>query len=357
MKDKNLDSPGIRLITRFEGYEFAAYPDPLHGWKVPTIGYGTTVYHNGVKVKPGDRLSEEKARFQLNHFLQTKVRPQLKKIPYWHEMHPCMQGALESFAYNLGHYFYGDLDNFMSITKILKYKMWDKFRQTIVLYSNPHDKNVHAGLLRRREAEADAWEYGMKMLGLTKPIAKEDGEIKLDVPYYSQRDSLVWHQGRNHAHRSCQSSALAMFLEHIKPGTLSGVNGDDDYLSRVFRYGDTTQSFAQVAAMKDYGVHVKMRTDMNWPDVDKILQEGNPVPIAILHNGPASNPYGGHWIVVVGKSADGQTYYVHDPYGEANLGIGGYNTSVSGKYQAYSKKNLNLRWRPGNSGGWGYVLA
>ncbi len=34
---------GANLIKKFEGFQAKAYPDPLHGTKVPTIGYGTTV--------------------------------------------------------------------------------------------------------------------------------------------------------------------------------------------------------------------------------------------------------------------------------------------------------------------------
>lgn len=356
--NKELNSPGIRLITRFEGYQFAAYPDPAHGWDVPTIGYGTTVYHNGQKVKPGDRLSEEKARFELNHFLDQNVRPRLMKIPKWNEMHECMQGALESFAYNVGPYFYGNLNDFMTITKVLKHKKWNDFRSAIVLYSNP-GTNVHAGLLSRREAEASAWEYGLKMLG--KPViltdTQKDKDFVLDAPYFSQRDSLILYEGRNHAMRSCQSSSLAMMLEYMVPGTLHGANGDDDYLRTVFSYGDTTESTAQIQAMRRYGVDIKMRTDMSFEDIDSILKSGMVIPIGILHHGHVSNPYGGHWIVIIGKTADGKFYYVHDPYGEADLVNGGYNISASGKALKYSKENLGPRWRPGNSGGWGYVLV
>lgn len=31
----------ISLVS-FEGYSMRAYPDPAHGWKVPTVGFGST---------------------------------------------------------------------------------------------------------------------------------------------------------------------------------------------------------------------------------------------------------------------------------------------------------------------------
>jgi len=49
---------GVSLIKRFEGLKLNAY---LCSANVPTIGYGNTYYPNGVKVKLGDKISQEKA--------------------------------------------------------------------------------------------------------------------------------------------------------------------------------------------------------------------------------------------------------------------------------------------------------
>jgi lysozyme len=32
----------VEIAKQFEGCSLDAYPDPVHGWKVPTIGYGAT---------------------------------------------------------------------------------------------------------------------------------------------------------------------------------------------------------------------------------------------------------------------------------------------------------------------------
>lgn len=152
----------INLIKEFEGFSSKAYEDPIHGWEVPTIGYGTTVYSSGQKVKKGDIISHEKAISELEHYISTRILPSLTKIPYWNQMSEPMQGALISFAYNVGPSFYGT-SGFNTITKVLRDKNWSNMREALLLYVN---KNTAAtiGLTRRRNAEADAWELGIKSM-------------------------------------------------------------------------------------------------------------------------------------------------------------------------------------------------
>jgi len=49
-----LSSQGEQLIKSFEGLRLTAYRDVAGVW---TIGYGSTRYHDGRPVKPGDKLS------------------------------------------------------------------------------------------------------------------------------------------------------------------------------------------------------------------------------------------------------------------------------------------------------------
>jgi hypothetical protein len=51
------------------------------------------------------------------------------------------------------------------------------------------------------------------------------------VPRFQERDSAQLFQ----RDRTCFSSSCAMLLEAIKPGTLKGANGDDQYLAVVQR--------------------------------------------------------------------------------------------------------------------------
>lgn len=148
-----LPLPGIELIKEFEGCFLAAYPDPLSGGKPITIGYGCTKKLDGGEWKMGDRITQEQADGLLIHQLENQYLPQLQKIPCWGELNENQQGAILSFAYNLGPNFYG-ASNFNSITRMLKNKDWSSAKEVFVKYRNP-GSNVEAGLKRRRLAEAD----------------------------------------------------------------------------------------------------------------------------------------------------------------------------------------------------------
>lgn len=174
----------------------------------------------------------------------------------------------------------------------------------------------------------------------------------LKVPYYSQRDSQT-----GHAMRMCFSSSCAMLLSTLKPGAITGANADDQYLKTVLRFGDTTIADAQVKALTQYGVKAQFRQNLTWADIDAQLTKGIPVPIGILHHGPVSAPSGGgHWLIIIGKSSDGQGYIVHDPFGDLDL-INGQYVSSNGKSLTYSKKNLGPRWMVKGTPGWGIIAS
>jgi lysozyme len=51
-----LSNKGLKIIKNFEGLRLEAYRDVAGVW---TIGYGSTRYHDGKLVKPGDKLASE----------------------------------------------------------------------------------------------------------------------------------------------------------------------------------------------------------------------------------------------------------------------------------------------------------
>jgi lysozyme len=104
----------------------------------------------------GRVITQKYADTLLEFDLKNRFLPSLQKIPYWNEMNENQQGALLSFAYNLGSGFYGS-SNFNTITRILKNKEWNKVPDAFYLYRNP-GSNVEEGLKRRRIAEGDLWE-------------------------------------------------------------------------------------------------------------------------------------------------------------------------------------------------------
>jgi len=88
---------GVDLICEFEGNRLAAYDDGVGVW---TIGFGTTIYPNGIKVKKGDTCTLEQAKDYMRHDL----------IEFEHTVNcsvkvPLTQNqfdALVSLAYNIG---------------------------------------------------------------------------------------------------------------------------------------------------------------------------------------------------------------------------------------------------------------
>jgi len=169
-------------------------------------------------------------------------------------------------------------------------------------------------------------------------------ELKLSVPYYSQRDNY------KDPMRTCFSSSCAMLLSGLDP---EAIKSDDEYIKTVYKYGDTTEASVQLKALKEFGVTASFVQTGTWADIENLLRKRIPVPIGILHKGPVSAPVGGgHWICCVGLTADKKSIIVHDPFGDLDL-IGGGYVSTDGKYKKYSKKNLGPRWLvEGERSGW-----
>ncbi|NEQ36959.1 MAG: glycoside hydrolase family protein [Okeania sp. SIO3I5] len=164
MNGKNLiPQSGLNLIKKFEGYHqklsdgrAKAYPDPIYGWEVATIGYGTTKYPNGSKIRKNDIITHAEAEKYLAWEVEEVCKPALERIPTWSQMNKNQQGALYSFAYNLGANFYGGA-NFQSITKVCdSVSRWDDenwVTKQFEKYRNPGSA-AEEGLRRRRRAEA-----------------------------------------------------------------------------------------------------------------------------------------------------------------------------------------------------------
>ena len=169
----------------------------------------------------------------------------------------------------------------------------------------------------------------------------------LVVPYYPQTDNYT------QPDRTCNSSACAMCLEFLKPGTLIGAKGDDAYLKKVIAIGDSTDHAVQTRVLESYGVKSNFSYNLSFSDIDKSLSDAKPVVIGILHRGPLSAPTGGHMLVVIGKTSSGD-YVVNDPYGSLNDGYTGSVTN--GKGAVYKRSDLSRRWCPAGNDGWGRIF-
>jgi lysozyme len=150
-----LPLPGVALIKEYEGFSSKAYYDPHTGGLPITIGWGSTRRKDGTRFMIGNKITQEEADDLLYFQLRREFLPSLRKIPYWNEMNERQQGALLSFAYNLGADFYNS-SGFTTISRVLREKKWSEVPKALELYRNPGSK-VEAGLLRRRRAEGALW--------------------------------------------------------------------------------------------------------------------------------------------------------------------------------------------------------
>ncbi|WP_038342573.1 lysozyme [Acinetobacter sp. A47] len=136
---------GINLITSFEDLKLTAYLCPANVW---TIGFGTTVYPTGTRVKQGDKCTEAQAKAYFTHDLKRFERAVNGSVGV-----PLTQNqfdALVSLTYNIGE------GNFTSST-LLKMLNAGNYRGAAdqFLVWNKSKGQVLNGLVRRRKVERE----------------------------------------------------------------------------------------------------------------------------------------------------------------------------------------------------------
>lgn len=133
----------LALIKYFEGLKLEAYQDVVG---VCTIGYGTTRYANGQKVKLGDKCTEEQAKEYLMDdltLIEGKINRHFKTI------NQDQFDALCSWVYNLG---FGNL----LVSSLRRCILMDPNDPNIGLEWNKWvyaGKTKLTGLVRRRRSE------------------------------------------------------------------------------------------------------------------------------------------------------------------------------------------------------------
>ena len=143
-----LNEAGKTLIKSFEGLKLTAYKCSANK---DTIGYGNTFYEDGTPVKPGDKITKERAEslFELIAAeFEGKVRPLIKV-----NLTENQYSALVSFAYNAG---VGNLQKSTLLRKVNANPNTRDIRAEFMKWNKAGGK-VLAGLTRRRHAEADLY--------------------------------------------------------------------------------------------------------------------------------------------------------------------------------------------------------
>ena len=329
-------APARAIVREFEGCHLKAYLCPANVW---TVGWGSTTIAGKV-VREGQSITQAQADAQLDADLERFYDALARAIPAVAGWPPNRTAALVSWTYNVG---VGAMQDSTLRRRILAGEDSAQVVAAELPRWNKADGKELPGLTRRRDAEVALFvgQQLQQATGYGNP---------LQVPWYAQMDSA----DRAQAARMCFSSSCAMLLQYLKPGTLAGPNGDDQYLKRVQQYGDTTDPTAQIRALSSFGIRAKFTKVAGFADLEQQINRGVPVPCGFLHRGPVSAPSGGgHWLIVVGYTKD--HLVVHDPFGEADL-VSGATLGGVARFARYSRRNFGPRWMvEGANTGWAVI--
>lgn len=327
-------APAQKIIRAFEGCRLSAYKCPAGIW---TIGWGATIV-NGAAVREGDTISQSLADELLRAEI-LRIAAQLHEIiPVSAKWGGNQQAAVLSWIYNVG------LGAAKDSTLRRRINAGEGGPVVIPQELPKWDKANGAalpGLTRRRAAEVALFTGTA-----TPPLPLQQG-VLLAVPYEAQNDNAS-----GTGYRECFSSSAAMLARFY-----GKITSDDAYNKFRAKYGDTTDSTAQVSALKALGLNARFVTNCTAAQLQAELDAGRPVLVGWLHKGPVTAPTGGgHWSVVIGHSP---TAFIHnDPYGEANLTTGGYANTTKGKAVTYSRSTWLKRWLvEGANSGWALLVS
>lgn len=164
----------------------------------------------------------------------------------------------------------------------------------------------------------------------------------LNVAFQSQNDNASG-QGS----RECFSSSCAMIAMYW-----GKVKNDDEYNKIRARYGDTTDSQAQLSALRSLGLTANFFTNWNKNSLIEQINLGRPVATGWLHHGHFTRPSGGgHWTVAIGHTGSATIH--NDPNGVPDLVNGNYGPNLNGKALTFSDTHWLPRFMPdGPSTGW-----
>ena len=137
---------GLELIKDFEGFSSTSYLDVVN---IPTIGWGSTFYEDGTKVKLGDQISKTDALKLLeviaNRDFADKIFPSIKV-----KVSQSQFDAMVSLAYNIG------VGAFLKSTLLKKVNAGDFIgaSEEFLKWNKSGGKEL-LGLTRRRKREQD----------------------------------------------------------------------------------------------------------------------------------------------------------------------------------------------------------
>jgi len=134
----------IDLIKKFEGLSLKSYKCPAGLW---TIGYGNTMWENGIKVKENQVIDIQRAEKLLTYWVNKyadKINLKVNQNQF---------DALVSFAYNIG---IGNFDLSTLKKKVIENPNDPAIKDEFMKWVSSKGKQL-PGLIKRREAEANLY--------------------------------------------------------------------------------------------------------------------------------------------------------------------------------------------------------
>lgn len=141
--EMSISPSGIDLIRNFESLRLNAYDDGVGVW---TIGYGTTKYPNGIRVKKGDTCTLDQAKAYMQNDLKSfeQTVNNTVKVP----LNQNQFDALVSLAYNIGSTAFKN----STLVKRLNEGNYNAAANQFNVWVNAGGKRMQ-GLVNRRAAE------------------------------------------------------------------------------------------------------------------------------------------------------------------------------------------------------------
>jgi hypothetical protein len=186
------------------------------------------------------------------------------------------------------------------------------------------------------------------------PTNAKNNEVKLKVPYFSQRDN--WDKYHGPGGRQCCLTAHCMAADFLlnREITLKAKDKEykepEDLYGEILRkYGDTTEPEAHTPTLQHFGVESYFTRTGSIKDLLLCLDKGVPVPMGVAYKA------GGHYICAVGHKSDG--VYIHDPFG-IRIGMTDNYENASGAYDFVTWDWLQAKWvDQGSEAGWMRVIT
>jgi lysozyme len=147
----NISKKGLAFIAKEEGCRLNAYTatDTERAKGIWTIGYGSTFYEDGSKVKQGDKITQERAEQLLANIAKQFVNGVNKGLK--RAVNQNQFDAMVSLAFNIG------VAGFLGSTVLRlvnNFPCDPAIRQAFEMWKNAGGKPI---LLKRRQREADLY--------------------------------------------------------------------------------------------------------------------------------------------------------------------------------------------------------